>query len=380
MKAYLNLTKNILTSNVKRLDFPYKLTFCVTYWCNYKCKTCNIWQKHPKDELTTEEIETFFARSNKFNWIDFTGGEVWLRKDFTQIVGAAIRNCKNLVLLHFPTNGYLTDRIVSGVEEIIKMRPPKFVVTISMDGDEAVNDYVRGKEGGWRRQIETYKQLHAMKGVEVVLGMTLSSLNATEYDKAFAAVKAECPWLKPKDFHFNVVHESGHYYDNANSDIGIKDKEQIINEIRRYKKSRGIPLTPIDFIERRYLNNAETYLQTGDTPMRCHALHSSCFVDSWGYVYPCGMFDAKVESLRDHNFDLEYIWNLEKTRQMQKEIWNYECPQCWTPCEANQSLLGNLFGQHQAKSKKKRKKSLIPPLVQIEPRGKGNNDVGSEAN
>ena len=30
------------------------------------------------------------------------------------------------------------------------------------------------KEGGWRRQIETYKQLHEMNGVDVVLGMTLS--------------------------------------------------------------------------------------------------------------------------------------------------------------------------------------------------------------
>lgn len=375
MKAYLNLAKNILTSNVKRLEFPYKLTFCITYWCNYKCKTCNIWQKRPKDELTLEEIETFFKRSNKFNWIDFTGGEVWLRKDFTQIVAAAIRECKNLVLLHFPTNGYMTDRIVSGVKEIIKMRPPKFVVTISMDGDETVNDYVRGKEGGWKKQIETYKQLHAMKGVEVVLGMTLSSLNANEYDKAFAAAKAECPWLKPKDFHFNVAHESAHYYGNQELDVSIKDKEQVINEIRRYKKSRGIPFSPIDFIERRYLNNAESYLRTGETPMRCHALHSSCFVDSWGYVYPCGMFDAKVDSLRENNFDLEYIWNMQKTRQMQKEIWDYQCPQCWTPCEANQSLLGNLFGQHKTKSNNAQKKVLLPPLVQIESgRNKGNKD------
>ena len=190
MKAYLSLTRNILTSNFKRLDFPYKLTFCVTYWCNYKCKTCNIWQRKPKDELTADEIQKFFRQSNRFNWIDFTGGEVWLRKDFTDIVRAALRECKDLVMVHFPTNGYLTDRIVSGVEEILTLRPKKFVVTISMDGDEAVNDFVRGKEGGWRKQIETYKQLHAMKGVDVVLGMTLSSLNVHEYDNAFAAARA----------------------------------------------------------------------------------------------------------------------------------------------------------------------------------------------
>src|SRR6266705_2274807 len=178
MKKYLSLAKNIVRSNFSRLDFPYKLTFCITYWCNYECKTCNIWQRRPKDELTLDEIRQFFRRSSKFNWIHFTGGEVWLRKDFTQIVETAIRECPNLVMLNFPTNGYFTDRIVEGVKEITKMRPPKLLVTVSTDGDEAVNDYVRGKEGGWRRQIETYKQLHALPGVEVVLGMTLSALNA----------------------------------------------------------------------------------------------------------------------------------------------------------------------------------------------------------
>lgn len=367
MKGYLNFAGNILSSNFKRLEFPYKLTFCVTYWCNYKCKTCNIWQRHPKDELSLEEIETFFRKSNKFNWIDFTGGEVWLRKDFTSIVKAAIRECRNLVMLHFPTNGYLTDRIVAGVEEIIAAGAPKFVVTVSMDGDEEVNDYVRGKKGGWKKQIETYKRLHALPGVEVVLGMTLSALNATEYGKAFAAVKAECPWLTPKDFHFNVAHESGHYYDNRGEDILIKDKGRIVEEIRRYKKSRGIPFSPIDLIERRYLGHAERYLGTGETPVRCHALHSSCFVDSWGDVYPCGMFDAKIASLREHEFDLGRVWNLQKTRQLQKEIWDYQCPQCWTPCEANQSLLGNLFGQHTTRSKRKSRTPASPQLVQIGP-------------
>jgi radical SAM protein with 4Fe4S-binding SPASM domain len=367
MKGYLNFAGKILKSNFTRLDFPYKLTFCVTYWCNYKCKTCNIWKRRPKDELSMNEIEAFFRKSNKFNWIDFTGGEVWLRKDFTSIVKTAIRECRNLVMLHFPTNGYLTDRIASGVEEIIAAGAPKFVVTISMDGDEKVNDYVRGKEGGWRRQIETYKRLHAMRGVEVVLGMTLSALNATEYSKAFAAAKAECPWLTPRDFHFNVAHESGHYYDNRGENFLIKDKDQITNEIKRYKKSRGFPVSPVDLIERRYLSHAERYLRTDTTPMRCHALHSSCFIDSWGDVYPCGMFDAKIASLREYDFDLERVWNLQKTRQMQKEIWEYQCPQCWTPCEANQSLLGNLFGQHTTKTSKKRPSGVVPALVQIEP-------------
>jgi radical SAM protein with 4Fe4S-binding SPASM domain len=100
--------------------------------------------------------------------------------------------------------------------------------------------------------------------------------------------------------------------------------------------------------------------------MRCHALHSSCFVDSWGQVYPCGMFDARIAGLREHDFDLERIWNLPQTQQLQNEIWEYQCPQCWTPCEANQSLLGNLFGQRTTKADKRAAAKSLPRLVQIE--------------
>jgi radical SAM protein with 4Fe4S-binding SPASM domain len=344
MLSYLRFARNIMKSNLGRLDFPYKLTFALTYWCNYKCKTCNIWQRRPKDELSLEELQSFFEKSNRFNWIDFTGGEVWLRLDFPQIVQACLRHCRDLILLHFPTNGYFTERIVQGVEEILRMQPRKLVITVSTDGDESVNDDIRGKEGGWRRQIETYRRLHALSGVEVYLGMTLSAHNVGEFDRAFAAAKTECPWLKASDFHLNIAHESDHYYGNAGSGSVSSETERVREQVAHYRSLRTFSVNPIALLERRYLLHADRYLQTGITPMRCHALRSSCFVNPWGDVYPCGMYDAKVASLREHDFDLEHVWNLERTRRFQNEIWNYQCPQCWTPCEAYQSILGNLIG------------------------------------
>lgn len=355
IKAYAKLASTILKSNASRLEFPYKLTFVTTYWCNYRCKTCSIWERRPTNELTLEEIQKFFARSNQFQWIDFTGGEVWLRKDFPEIVEAAIANCRDLILVHFPTNGFMTDRIVSGVERILASRPRKLIVTVSTDGDEAVNDEVRGREGGWRRQIETYKQLHAMKGVEVVLGMTLSALNADQYDRAFAAAKAECPWLTPRDYHINVAHTSSHYYGNEGASALQLDRREIAQQLRRYRLARGLPKGVVDYIESQYLKAAERYLSTGVTPVRCQALRSSVFVDSWGDVYPCGMYDAKIASLRDHDYDLGRIWQLPRALELQQEIWDYKCPQCWTPCEANQTILANLLGQRTTPA------NLVPP-------------------
>lgn len=344
MRSYFNLARNILASNINRISFPYKLTFAVTYMCNYKCKTCNIWQRKTKDELSLDDITMFFRNSNEFKWIDFTGGEVWLRNDFVNIVEVALTQCRDLILVHFPTNGYFTEKIVRGVKQILKLCPRKLIITVSTDGDEAVNDYIRGVKGGWRRQIETYKKLHSIQGVHVVLGITISSYNVDQYDKAFAAAKAECPWLKPTDFHMNIVHESSHYYDNKESDVLNKNLNQLVKQVDKYRKLRGFSLNPIDVIERRYLKNIEKYLFNGITPMRCHSLYSSCFIDPYGTVYPCGMYNAKIANLRDHGFNLKEIWNLDYTKQLQKEIWEYKCPQCWTPCEAYQSIFGNLFG------------------------------------
>lgn len=344
VEGYIKFAGNVARSNTDRLDFPYKLTFAVTYRCNYRCKMCNIWQLRPKDELTLEEIDRFFATSNRFQWIDFTGGEPWLRKDFVGIFESALRHCPGLVMLHFPTNGFMTDRIVAGVKEIMRMRPPRLVVTVSTDGDEEVNDEVRGVSGGWKRQIETYRRLHELPGVGVVLGMTVSSLNVGQYDKAFAAAKAACPWLTAKDFHLNIAHESAHYYRNVGSGALSRDTERTIQQVKDYRKQRGLPTTPTELLEWQYLRHAEKYLRTGMTPMRCHSLKASCFVDSWGYVYPCAMYDHKVAGLRDYDYDLAAIWNLPETKRLQQEIWDYKCPQCWTPCEAYQTILANGVG------------------------------------
>src|SRR5262245_45391991 len=100
-------------ANFFRLRSPLKVNLCVTYWCQYRCKTCNIWQRKPTDELTTDELLAFIGRNRSINWLDLTGGEPFLRPDFGEVLEAALRDWRQLAVVHFPTNGFLTDRIVS---------------------------------------------------------------------------------------------------------------------------------------------------------------------------------------------------------------------------------------------------------------------------
>lgn len=342
IRQYLTLAKNIIHSNFTRIPAPYKLTYALTYRCNYRCKTCNCWQRKPENELTLQEIENFFTNTSHFSWIHLTGGEIFLRDDVLDIVDVMMRQCRHLLLLNFPTNGFLTKRIVSTVEKIAAMKPPKFFVTISMDGDEQVNDEIRGVKGGWRHQIETFKQLHEIPGVDVALGMTLSHYNADKFEQTFAAAQRECPWMTYDDFHVNIYHTS-YYYGNEDSKLTVKENEQLIQEIEKYRALRGMKLHPISYLEYSYLKHVAQYVRRGRTPIRCHALRSSCFMDPMGNVYPCSMYDRVLGNIRDTDYRLDPIWNSAESQKVQHEIWNFQCPQCWTPCEAYQSILGDFL-------------------------------------
>jgi MoaA/NifB/PqqE/SkfB family radical SAM enzyme len=342
LRPYVHLAARAAKANVARLDFPFKLTFALTYWCNYKCQTCNIWQRTPRDELTLDEIRRVFATGRDFLWVDLTGGEITLRKDLVAICRAVIEACPELLLLHFPTNGYLTDKIDADVRAIAALAPERLIITVSMDGDEPTNDRIRGVAGGWRRQLATFQRLRAIDGVQVVLGMTLSRANVDHVPAAFAAVKRDVPDLGYDDFHVNIVHESGHFYGNTTSGVrAAVDREALASAVERYAALRGVPLDPVSLLEHAYLRRIRRYLETGRTPMRCHALRSSCFIDSWGTVFPCSIWDRPLGSLRDVDYDLRRIWNHPDTVRAAEEIWRGRCPQCWTPCEAYQSILGN---------------------------------------
>lgn len=338
MRKIVTLGKRILESNIKRLDFPYKLTFIITDRCNSRCKICNIWKKESKDELTIAEISKFFKKSNKFSWIDVSGGEIFLRKDILDIIKIILTNCKDLYLLHFPTNGLLPGLIEKRVKEIIALKPKKLIISVSLDGPPDLHDKLRGVPLSWEKSIETYKRLKKIKNVEVYFGVTLSSYNTGKFEEIYRSVKGVIGNISYKDFHVNIAHSSEHYY---GSKLKQSPKE-IISDIRSFIKLRGIPHSPVFFLESRYLRLISKFLKTGKTPLPCKALTSSCFINAQGEVFPCSLFNKKLGNLRDFDYDLEKIWNLKKTKETLKRIKNRQCTDCWTPCEAYQTILGNL--------------------------------------
>jgi radical SAM protein with 4Fe4S-binding SPASM domain len=337
----------LLRTTASRPAAPLKLNFCLTYWCQYRCKTCNIWQRKPTDELTTAEVAAIVRENPDITWADLTGGEIFLRPDIDDVLEAVVTGWRRLALLHFPTNGFLTDRIVASVERIAGRGPAKTIVTVSLDGDEQLNDEIRGIKGGFRRQIETFKALRRIRGVVTVFGVTLSSFNLGRFAQTFEACARECPGLTIDDVHLNVAQVSGHYYGNEGSEAVRPDPVRVRRELSAYRKLRGRARSPQQLLENTYLARLDEFLLTGQTPMPCHALRASCFIDPWGVVYPCITYSKPIGSLRETGMRLEPIWNAFETRRVQREIWDGQCPQCWTACEAYQSILGNVLAGRQ---------------------------------
>lgn len=332
----------LLNATVRRPAAPLKINLCLTYWCQYRCKTCNIWKRKPTDELTTEEVLALVRENPDVTWADLTGGEIFLRSDINEILEAIVSGWRRLAILHFPTNGFLTDRIVAGAEKLAGRGPAHAVITVSLDGNEAVNDDIRGIKGGFRRQIETFKALRRIPGITTVFGVTLSSYNLGRFAETFEACAAECPGLTIDDVHLNIAQTSGHYYDNDGSS-GTPDAASARRELDAYRKLRGRSHSLAHRLETAYLSYLDEYLQTGQTPMPCHALRASCFIDPWGVVYPCITYSRPIGRLRETGMRLAPIWNAPDTIEIQREIWNGQCPQCWTACEAYQSILGNVL-------------------------------------
>jgi MoaA/NifB/PqqE/SkfB family radical SAM enzyme len=331
----------LLGTTTHRPSAPLKLNLCLTYWCQYRCKTCNIWKRKPTDELTTDELVALVRHNPSVSWVDLTGGEIFLRPDILEVLDAIVGGWRHLAVLHFPTNGFLTDKIVAGVERIAGRGPARTIVTVSLDGDEALNDEIRGIKGGFKRQIETFKALRKIRGVTTVFGVTLSTYNVGRFEDTFAACARECPGLSIGDMHLNIAQVSGHYYGNDGSPGVAPDAAAARRELDTYQRLRGKPRSTEQLLESVYLRHLDQYLQTGRTPMACHALRASCFIDPWGVVYPCITYSRPLGRLRDTGMRLGPIWDAAETTQVQGEIWQGQCPQCWTACEAYQSILGN---------------------------------------
>jgi MoaA/NifB/PqqE/SkfB family radical SAM enzyme len=332
----------MLAANFRRSPLPFKLTFILTYRCDCRCQMCNIWKRKVENELTAEEVERFFKVNRGFPWVNLSGGEIFTRRDLLDVARSVVRTNDELYLLDFPTTGQMTDKIVAGVEEILALDPPKLLVTVSLDGAGKQHDEIRRRKNAFENCLRTYRALRGLKAkkMNVFFGVTLSKFNRGDLFRIYDSVKERLPWITYRDFHVNLAQESAHYYQNLG--MGLPDEEEALKDMDEFLRRKGPSLHPVAWLEATYQRLLRRFYATGKSPLPCQALAASVFIDPHWTVYPCSMWGVELGNLRETGFDLAPIWNAAGTLARREEVQSGDCPHCWTPCEAYQTIVGNV--------------------------------------
>ncbi len=316
------------------LPWPLKVTVALTSRCPVACQQCGIWSG-PNHDWKLEEIETFVGANPKLTWVNLTGGELFSHPDGEAIFDPWLR-LKRLAFFHFPTSGWQPDpafRTITRLHTACAHLGIQFAVSISIDGPQEVHDQRRGREGSFERAVSLLRRLREKK-VAAFPGMTVDAHNAPLIPDTLKALE-ELANVPAKDVHFNLVHEAPHYYQNPGYLRDHADDD--INPADLLPPQPGISARAI--LERRYRHFAKGYVPGQPSPVPCGVGKASLFLAADTTVYPCTIWQHPIGHLRQTLFCLDPIWHGMLREQARALIAAEKCPGCWTPCEANVTLL-----------------------------------------
>jgi hypothetical protein len=170
--------------------------------------------------------------------------------------------------------------------------------------------------------------------------MTLTETNLPFLFDTLAALSARIDGFSPRDLHLNIAHDTFYY---GSPTISPVDPERLSTALRAFTNRRGPPGTPVLLLEWLYQRKVPEYLATGKSPLPCEALSSSLFIAPNGDLFPCTSYDRLLGNLREIDFALDSLWTNQSTASLAREIKNGECPGCWTPCEAYQTIIASIM-------------------------------------
>lgn len=303
------------------------LTFSVSYRCNSRCLTCNVWKKRV-DDLTLDEYKALFAGlGSSLYWATFSGGEPFLRPDLIDIVIACYDRCRPAII-NIPTNGLLRKQILEGVARLsAHARDSKIIINFSLDGIGARHDELRGVPGNYAKLTEVYRALRAANHPNVTVGIhaVVSTLNVREIPALRKHVRAE---LSPDSFITEIAEERLEL-DTVGLDITPPPSEyaavvtDLVADIDA-SPATGVPAL-IQAFRREYYQVAQQTLMEQRQVLPCYAGLASAHIAPNGDVWSCCTRAESMGSLRETRFDFMKVWASRRADQLRGSIRRGEC-------------------------------------------------------
>ncbi len=156
---------------------PLNATFELTYKCNERCIHCYVETPYEDTELSTGEVFRVLEELAELQTlqINFTGGEIFIRKDIRDILQHA-RDLKYNVTLS--TNGIAIDEDMA---DFLKEKIKPWDIGISLYGSKPeIHDAVTRVKGSFEKTVNAIKLLRERK-IRVKAKIVVLSVNYEDY-------------------------------------------------------------------------------------------------------------------------------------------------------------------------------------------------------
>lgn len=311
---------------------PEALSIEVTQRCIARCVMCNIWRKEATTrELTAKDWLRLLKSPllSELKELDVTGGEPFLRKDIVKLLLGIGRlkasNLKHLRSVAITTNGFLSDKILRDVGEIIGPLENAGVTLVFACGFDAVgktHDRIRNFEGGWEKLDKTIEGLAALrkKHPSLVLGIktTVSRFNIDELDDI-------CRYADKRRL-FTIISPyilTANRYANLERDNALAFSDQDLEKLRNFYASSRFQWSY-------YRDELIHFLDTGRMDKPCSAGFNYFFIRSTGEIYCCPIIDNPLGNVGE--MPLEELVRSQNASRFRRKILVYpECKVCTEP-------------------------------------------------
>lgn len=316
---------------------PAAIVLELTNRCNLRCDMCwwDFESPKNKEELTTEQLDLFFSQIVKYKpRITITGAEPLARKDAQDIL--LLMKRRGIKIFSILTNGTLLTKnhAVAIIESEASM------VQISIDGDEATHDNIRGVTGSYEKAVKAIR----------VLKQTKRELNAT-----FPTIRVNCVissknvavlhslvdlaeslgvqlqfqhlmWLDEQTINKHVcfLRERFHFSDssiknlyNNLQDFDFKLLQSQVEKIKKECRKRDIPLYFLQFSDIESMKMWYSDL-TFVPKNRCLEPFMVARISATGELKFCPLIDYSYGNIKDQDFIS--IWQSKRAKEIRREL------------------------------------------------------------
>ncbi|MBN2018382.1 MAG: radical SAM protein [Candidatus Cloacimonetes bacterium] len=334
---FLRLSRHLY----QKILLPVNYTVSVTYRCNSRCKTCNIY-KIKSDELSVDEYDKIFRSIGKAAyWITISGGEPFLRRDLEEIINVMYKRSRPSII-NIPTNGLLCKEIPQRVRAIAENCPnSNIVINVSIDDIEERDSEIRGVPDAYKKALQTFEGITKIDLCNVNVGIhtVISKFNVGRFREISGSIMDLHP-----DSYITEIAENRVELDTMNEDItpNVMDYSQAIDFLLH--KIRTTPFKGFNKITQtfriEYYKMVKKILKDKHRILPCYAGILSAQIVPNGDVWPCCIKAVVIGNVKEHNYNFKKLWKTSKLLKDERKLIRQE--KCYCPM-ANASYTNMLM-------------------------------------